>query len=86
MRYDRLSLVDLKEIIRQMQLAQAENSKVVNIIDLEDREWSVVVRPLGVSILVKTSKYAGMASELNEDVRTKRHKTGVKGLISLLKA
>ena len=69
-----------------MQLAQAENSKVLNIIDLEEQEWSIVVRPLGVSILVKTSKYAGMASELNEDARKKRHKTGIKGLISLLKA
>ncbi len=58
----------------------------MNIIDLEEQEWSIVVRPLGVSILVKTSKYAGMASELNEDVRKKRHKIGIKGLISLLKA
>lgn len=33
--------------------------------------WSVVIRPLGISLIIKNSKYAGLSPQLNNIVMLK---------------
>ena len=50
---------ELKEMIEDMRSIQRQSSRVLTMLQIPGKSWSFVIRPLGVSVVVKASGLAG---------------------------
>ena len=55
----RLELDELREMIEDMRSIQRQSSRVLTMLQIPGKSWSFVIRPLGVSVVVKASDLAG---------------------------
>lgn len=52
---ERFSVDDLQKMIKEMKQATFDLSRVLTVVDMQNHGFSVVIRPLGISILVAAS-------------------------------
>lgn len=84
-RFAKLTINQLRNLIRKLQATQAEHSRVMSVFEF-DQCWQIIVRPMGLSVLCETPKKVAQNMIHNEAVLRKSHAQDGHGLITLLKA